>query len=602
MILPRGLAGADRRHDRVPFLLLAALTWAMIAWRAWSVPLVHDECASILWYVQPGEWRPYHAHWDANDHYLVSALGILAVRLFGLSAFALRLTSVLAFGLYGWAAWQLGHRFGSRVVRWAWWSAALCCPFLFDFFSLFRGYGLEMAGWLFALEQALRFLERADRRSLVQALCALIVASGALISLLPAWLLLFGLLLLRVFSAWRSRDTAWRMTTALIILLVGLVPLAYAVRLAWMMRSLGLLYNGSTAGFVAVTVRSLAKYILGSDAQLVVLGVAFVALASGALVMWLAWRARSVRSTGVVVHFLLWAHVIGCIVLATGWGVNFPEDRSALHLVPLVVLGLLFAVDALGHWRPALAWMALLVFVLPGRWLFTWNTDHTLLWPEQSVPLRFAQEVRAHTLRSGGLPTVGSYHQLKLAWPMNARLHGLSVPAPQVADFPRGLDDLRIVDGRFLAEARVGYRAIDSAMGPGLWLLERDRPLTTLPLDTLRVSDHHGNDEFVELAQLPCDQVRRHDVSLEVRAVIDAPGASPDLQWVVEVNDSTGAKLHYEATALGSLRATWQADTLCAHYALTRAPEATRAVIYVHNARRMPLSVRAVRVVWGELR
>ena len=71
------------RSDRTPFLLLVAGVFVYVALRALLVPMVHDECASVVWYAQPVEWLPYDAHWDANNHFLSSGLGALCYRVFG---------------------------------------------------------------------------------------------------------------------------------------------------------------------------------------------------------------------------------------------------------------------------------------------------------------------------------------------------------------------------------------------------------------------------------------------------------------------------------------------------------------------------------------
>ena len=65
------------RAGATVYLLGAGLIAAYVIARAALVPMVHDECASVLWFVQPGEWLPYQAHWDANNHFLGSGIGAL---------------------------------------------------------------------------------------------------------------------------------------------------------------------------------------------------------------------------------------------------------------------------------------------------------------------------------------------------------------------------------------------------------------------------------------------------------------------------------------------------------------------------------------------
>ena len=151
------------------------------------MPWVHDECASLFWYVERGEWLPGLAHWDANNHLLSTAIGLMSYKLVGLSLLGSRIGSVLAFGLYAWAAWRIGGRAERITVRWSLLFALLLCPFVLDFFSLFRGYGLQMAFWLVALDGALRYAENRGSRALAQALTGLLLANAAVLSLVPLW-------------------------------------------------------------------------------------------------------------------------------------------------------------------------------------------------------------------------------------------------------------------------------------------------------------------------------------------------------------------------------------------------------------------------------
>ena len=182
------------RLDRVLFLALASAVWAYVILRAVLVPLAHDECASILWFVRSGEWLPYQAHWDANNHYLSTGIGVLAVRLFGESPLALRAGSLLAFVPYAWSVWRIGTHVRQRAVRLCLWTALLLCPYLLDFFSLFRGYSIEMAGWLLALDGLLRYAASMTARHLGQALAGLLLACAAIVALIPAWALVLLLL------------------------------------------------------------------------------------------------------------------------------------------------------------------------------------------------------------------------------------------------------------------------------------------------------------------------------------------------------------------------------------------------------------------------
>ena len=565
--------------ERAVYIAVAALTLVYVLVRAARVPLVHDECASVLWFVQPGQWLPHQAHSDANNHFLSSGIGVLMSRILGPSMLALRIGSALAFVLYAWASWRLGAQVRDRVMRWCFWSALLLCPFVVDFFALFRGYAIELAGWTLALDGLLRYADTRRTGHLGQALLGMLTATAAIVALLPVWAIVIALL-------WgvRARQVGrQRMVQPLMLLVLAIIPLLYTSRIALGMQGSGLLYHGSTDGFFRITVSSLCRYVLGSPSVLVGAMVVLLLVLSTGVAVRTLFRPRNFASPLIIVHVILWSDVSLRIVLARGMGVNFPEDRAGIHFVPLVLACMVFALDRAvisdARWR----WSALLLFFLPARMLCMANTDHTALWPEQSVPPGFYARVAALQRGSARPLVVAGHHQLALTWPMNARVRGGEVPSLQTVGFPLGEHELRIVDRRFLAEASFGFHALDSADGPGLWLLERDRPLEAVPIDKLVAQARTGNDEFLELAHLSDSALRSAARLLEVNVPLSWPEAQPDVRLVIEVNDRDGSKLYYDAVAPSVHRPIWNGERLVVMRSLPVMPNAFRAVIYLYN-------------------
>ena len=137
--MARAATHARLRGEPVAYGALVIVIAVYVLLRAAWVPLVHDECASVLWFLRPAQWLPGSAHWDANNHYLGSAIGIASVRIFGEAPWSIRMGSILSFALYAWSAWRIGHLVREPLIRWCTWTALLACPFVLDFFSLFRG-------------------------------------------------------------------------------------------------------------------------------------------------------------------------------------------------------------------------------------------------------------------------------------------------------------------------------------------------------------------------------------------------------------------------------------------------------------------------------
>lgn len=575
--------------ERGTYVLLAVLTGVYVAFRAALVPWVHDECASLFWYVERGEFLPHRALWEANNHLLNSALGILWYKLGGLHLFGSRIASVLAFVPYAWAVYRLGghvhHPFIRRNLRFA----LLLCPFLLDFFGLFRGYGMQMAFWALALEGGLRHARIGSLHSLVQLLAAMLLANLAVPTLVPLWALVVALTGADLLRRQRQGTLARGGRFLLAWGALGLLPLLAGVYYALMMRAGGLLVHGTLEGFIPVTLASLARLVLGTDhpAVLIVV-VAFVALGTVA-----AWRQRDIRSPLALVVLLLWAEVALRMGMALLLEVNHAEDRTALHMVPLALLAMALGADAFAVQRVAWRWASVLLLALPIRTLLTANVDHTFLWPEQSVPPRFVERIVALQLRAQRPLTIGTYHQLQLALPYAARLQGHVLNLPDVHDHPHGPHDVRIVDERFIDQARDGYFVEDSVPRIGLYLL-LPRPSVRTGITAKGAFVQHDPMAEETLVWESPTLPGTGDVLVEFRTALETAAPFTDLRAVV--TQWKDGEVRYERSfPLALIRPRWQGETMSLTLRIPRDEEADR-----HAVRLVRRSGGAVLIGQGE--
>ena len=566
-----GATTAYIRSERIAFIALSSAVFAYVLARAALIPLVHDEATSFLSYAQSGRFLPFASMWDANNHFLSSLLGWIGYKAFGLHLLALRWASVLFFILYAWAAERLGAVLRSRTVRWCFWSALLLCPFLLDFFSLFRGYGPAMACLLWSLHKLLRFVQERRTGPLVHALLAMVLANGFLLAFLPLWgiVLLVALPFVRAHADQRVR---W--------LVLGVLPFLAAAALAMYMARLGLLYQGTTEGFVAVSVGSLMVRMFGPEGMNAAPIAIVLIITASSLIVGSSVRERNWRSPGILIAALFWCEVLGRIIAAKLIGLNYGEDRTALHYVLLGILLVAFAADALTI-RARWAWvLALPLLALPVRAVFTANMDHTVLWPEQSVPDRFVYRVAELEARLGRPAVVSTHRHAGLPWSIQRRMLGGEGDA-NAHSWPHGADDARIVVPSVLEEARAGFSVVDSAPGNLLYLLLRDLPLRTATiLDTGFVFIGTGTKRS-EALRIPADVLRTSDLLVEINGDLSAAAYPLDLRLAIEIVDSTGATLHSDLVFLNTRREQWNGETLrCIRHIPTQ-PSASYAEVFL---------------------
>lgn len=103
--------------------------------------MTHDEAYSYF-LVKTNYFRAMPG--SANTHWLNSLFMEIWNDLFGDSPGWLRLHSVLAFPFFAWAVFLLGRLIDGTMGRMAFYALILFNPYVLDFFSLARGYGLAM--------------------------------------------------------------------------------------------------------------------------------------------------------------------------------------------------------------------------------------------------------------------------------------------------------------------------------------------------------------------------------------------------------------------------------------------------------------------------
>lgn len=112
---------------------------AYVAWRAYFLSFTHDESLSYTILLGFHQWVG-----TPNNHLLNTFLMGIFRYLFGDSEFVLRLPNVLAFVLYLYAVITILKRLKNSWVFFLGVALLLLNPYLLDFFSLARGYGLSV--------------------------------------------------------------------------------------------------------------------------------------------------------------------------------------------------------------------------------------------------------------------------------------------------------------------------------------------------------------------------------------------------------------------------------------------------------------------------
>src|ERR1035438_4432791 len=158
-------------------LLLFAYTLS----RAYLLSFCFDESTTYLLYVRKNftTFKSY-SFIDANNHLLNTWLMELSSRLFGFSVFALRLPNILAHLIFLFYSAKLVKNLSSFTMIIGSFLLINCCPFLLDFFSVPRSYGLSFALMMGSIYYAYKFINQ--KSTYLSAFLSILFASIALLA------------------------------------------------------------------------------------------------------------------------------------------------------------------------------------------------------------------------------------------------------------------------------------------------------------------------------------------------------------------------------------------------------------------------------------
>ncbi len=151
------------RFQDVVFFILAAGLIIYTSSRAVLLGLTCDEASTYFSHVPNSIWSCFFSEscWsDANNHLLNTFLMQLSIGIFGTSELTLRLPNLLGHLVYLIFSIRLVRRYSDNFwVRLAGFSLLNLNPFLLEFFSLARGYGLGVGWMMMSIYFLIRWVE-----------------------------------------------------------------------------------------------------------------------------------------------------------------------------------------------------------------------------------------------------------------------------------------------------------------------------------------------------------------------------------------------------------------------------------------------------------
>lgn len=322
--------------------------------RAYELAFTYDESWSFLGYVREDIWVVLtNAHPAANNHIFHSLAMRVSYLLFGESEYALRIPVLMAFIGYAYFAFQATKELAQRH-HWMAFVILVYQPYLLDYFSMARGYGLAIMAMMGMVYFLAVYARTGSRRGLAWALAWSMIAAYSnftfLLVMLAGWC---GIALI----AWVKQRRAEAFTGLAISAVIAAVLFSYPV---WQLIQAQELYYGGQDGFFSDTLMSLASHALYLRFDGVYLAALFVVIGFAGLGrLLLHTTRRSIDRIGYWGAWVLWWAALGSVAQHYLLGSPFLIDRTALFMLPLLLMTFLWLISTieLEAWRNRLTLM-----------------------------------------------------------------------------------------------------------------------------------------------------------------------------------------------------------------------------------------------------
>jgi hypothetical protein len=326
------LAQINKYFFTIISIIITVLMFVFIAYKAYSMVFTGDEAASFydIKYMN----FAYLLGAIANSH-LVNTLYIYPlVKLDIYNPFILRLANVLAFLLYAYGSFRLLKPIPNTLIAVSGFILLVTNPFLIDYFSLCRGYGLALGFMMLSLVYLIKFLEYKTEPIFLKFSVFGILCVWSNYAYLYFYLISFLLILFFVFREKSIADwfKCYKKGIVLNVLFsIITLPILYNLK------KNGALWWGGNESFITDTIGSIihsTQYFTGSLYSELLLYILFFLVVSKGIIFIFICNKKVLKYP----VFIFFGVCILTIVFFHAFGNLYLYERTAIILIPLFCL------------------------------------------------------------------------------------------------------------------------------------------------------------------------------------------------------------------------------------------------------------------------
>jgi hypothetical protein len=525
-------------------LFLGLLIYAIL--RAWIVAPIHDEVATYFHYIETGEIRGGRSLMDANNHLLNSWLGNLSYRWFGTHFFLFRVPAILCFCLYFWSSRKLTQNLNIGFWGELSFVALNTIPWIFDYFSYTRGYGLGIGFFMAGLLQLSLWLKEKHTGHLILLLLFFYLAILSNLTYLITSLIVvsYVIFIMLLYSKKIGIKPLVFHTFLIIVFCYSLITL---IEFSFELKKAGALYYGSLDGLWWVTGKTLSRYILFYDANWLRIAYLLIGLI-GAILLFIQWKKESwlqfITSTSFWLCMLIGGNIIAILFLAKVMKVNYPEDRAAMYLVPLCILALtvLFAQNKVSKY------VLLILVFFPISFIAKLNLNTSVFSPDDRMSAAFYQNA-IKGLKSNETVSIYPIEQLTYAYfeRTNQNHQTKHIGTIQKDFLPSSDLILTKTTWLFPKDDISMYDVVAEDPASSYIALKRKKPFKQVHLFDSIGKTKQSDEEYILFYDGPIrEEWRNKWIQIDLKGDLKTDTELNDFNVVVATNDSTDQNLRYD--------------------------------------------------------
>ncbi len=388
----------DQKWSSFIFISISLCLLGYSISRAWLLSFTIDEAYSYMNYVKDTYWNIFTYKFNtSNNHVLNSLLMKLSTELFTPTEFILRLQSTLGHIIFLLCSWAVLKDIRNPWFRLGGFILLNTNPFVLDFFSLARGYGLAGGLMMASLYFLMKYIQSHKNTGLWLALCTISAGLSAMANF--SWLnymlsVSCIALLWAVYVQYQFKNRSFFLKSLIALFLSGAPFFFYLIKIATKLKMANELYYGGRKGFWTDTLGSLidSTFYHANYPQFITIlfQVIIILISTGGLTFFLhrlMIKKEPAEKYGffIAVSAILVITVLSTIIQHLLFNNPYLLDRSAILFIDLFAL---FASYLFYYTYSSFKFTIILYVILLCGYMFNFilaiNFTHTKIWIQQS--------------------------------------------------------------------------------------------------------------------------------------------------------------------------------------------------------------------------